>query len=207
MAYNQFNLPKVQADFGITVETTPDLFASVASFRAPLRIRDSLPDYIRLATTNNTEAARTFFLIAPILGEVWHAANYRIALFSGTRFDVDESVGLTGVCDFILGLPPQLNYVTAPVVMIVEAKNEDIWGGVGQCAAAMVAAQRFNSQKNPSITTIYGAVTDGGSWRFMRLREKTLVIDLTEISISEVEKILGILLCICGIVPERAKAA
>lgn len=51
--------------------------------------------------------------------------------------------------------------INAPMMIIVEAKNENIKGGLGQCAAVMLAAQLFNQQQGNEIKTIYGAVTTG----------------------------------------------
>ncbi len=53
-----------------------------------------------------------------------------------------------------------------PVVIISEAKNENIKGGLGQCAAAMLAAQLFNQQEGNEIRKIYGAVTTEDIWKF-----------------------------------------
>jgi transketolase C-terminal domain/subunit len=53
--------------------------------------------------------------------------------------------------------------------MIVEAKNENIKGGLGQCVAEMVAAQIFNEREANAIDTIYGAVTTGEIWKFLKL--------------------------------------
>ncbi len=205
MAYNQFSLAQVQSQFELVVTTPPNLFPNVASHAVSASFRQRYPGYATLA---NTEAGRSHFLIAPMLGEVWLLANHGLALFVGNRFDVDESLGLNGVCDFILGRPPQLNYVTAPVMMIVEAKNEDIWGGVGQCAAAMVAAQRFNAARpQPDRAPIHGAVTDGERWRFLRLDGKRLDLESADRLISDPDRILGILLHITGITPAAPLAA
>lgn len=207
MAYNQFTLQRAQADFGLTLDTVPDLFPGVPACPLPAAYLAALPRNRRLATSIHTEAARAQMLIAPLLAELWQAADYRIALFVGTRFDVDETAGLTGVCDYILGRPPQLHYVTAPLVMVVEAKNDDIPGGFGQCAAEMVAAQRFNAAQGSDIRTIHGAVTDGERWRFARLRDARLEIEMSDRVIGELDMIFGILLHIVGVTPAAPAAA
>lgn len=207
MAYDQFTLARVQADFGIAVHTRTNLFESFSPVPVDPLLRTLLKRQEPLAMAVNTEKVRSELLIAPILTEVWRLGNDRVAMFSGTRFDVDEAAGLVGVCDFLLGRPPQLHYVTAPVMMIVEAKNEDIAGGLGQCAATMVAGQRFNHKLNPDIPTMHGAVTDGGEWKFLRLIDRTLEIDLTDYRINQPEAILGILLNIVGLTPTNSAAA
>ncbi len=83
--------------------------------------------------------------------------------------------------------------VTAPVIIVVEAKKENINAGFGQCAAEMVAAQIFNQQAAIEITTIYGAVTTGSIWQFLKLEGQILTIDLSEYYLKDVNKILGIL--------------
>ncbi|MGL6095775.1 MAG: hypothetical protein ACRC7O_08285 [Fimbriiglobus sp.] len=207
MAYNQFTLQRVQADFGLTLHTVRDLFPAVAAVPVPRHVRENLPDFRALAVGVGTEAARSQLLIAPLLVEVWRAEMTQVALFIGTRFDVDDTAGLTGVCDFILGYPPQLHFVSHPVMMIAEAKNDDMNGGLGQCAAAMVAAERFNRGRTPAVPVVFGAVSDGERWRFLRLRESVLDLELTDRLISDINQIFGILLHIVGVTPPSAAAA
>jgi len=48
-------------------------------------------------------------------------------------------------------------YLSAPAIAIVEAKKEDIIGGLGQCIATLYAASIFNQRENNPIPCIYGA--------------------------------------------------
>lgn len=124
------------------------------------------------------------------------------------EFSVDPNSGLAGVCDFLLSRSPEQLVVTAPVVAVVEAKNESIRDGMGQCIAEMVAAQVFNGREDNAIGAVYGAVTTGTSWRFLSLSERVLVIDLNEYLILQPERILGILLAmVTGQVPSAAVSA
>jgi len=50
----------------------------------------------------------------------------------------------------------------------------------------------YPSEQN-SITTIYGVVTTGTNWKFLRLQDQLVEIDLQEYYVSEIEQILGIL--------------
>jgi ABC-type uncharacterized transport system substrate-binding protein len=115
-------------------------------------------------------------------------------LFSGTDFNVDIEKGLLGYCDFLLSASKEQFFISAPVITIVEAKNENIIGGLGQCVAEMVAAQIFNERKEIDIPVIYGAVTSGTNWRFLTLSENNVCIDSVEYYINQVDKILAILL-------------
>lgn len=83
--------------------------------------------------------------------------------------------------------------IQSPVIAIVEAKNENIELGLGQCIAEMVAAQIFNQRKGLEIPTILGAVTTGSTWKFMQLEGKIVELDLTEYFLNQVSKILGII--------------
>lgn len=194
MAYSDFTLAKVKAAFGLTVQESIDLFAEVPAVAPSLALTQTLAEFTTLATAIGTEKARSEFLIAPILAEVRRQLNYRIALFSGTEFNVDAAKGLQGFCDFLLSASEEQLYVEVPVLIVVEAKREDIIGGVGQCVAAMVAAQIFNDRQGNAVPRIYGAVTTGTNWRFLLLVGSTIAIDATEYHISQIGKILGILL-------------
>lgn len=66
--------------------------------------------------------------------------------------------------------------------------------GIGQCIAAMVAAQMLNERAQNQIAVIYGAVTSGTVWRFLTLQENTVCIDSIEYYIDCVDSILGIFL-------------
>ncbi|MEL6604524.1 MAG: hypothetical protein AAFP20_15010 [Cyanobacteria bacterium J06614_10] len=194
MAYNDFTLSKVRDSFGLTLDESRDLFATVAPVSPSETLKLILTDYIPLATAISTEKARSEFLIAPLLAEIRRQLNNQIALFSGNEFSVDTALGLHGFCDYIISASPEQLLLTAPVMTIVEAKRENIVGGLGQCIAAMVAAQLFNQQAGKSVETIYGAVTTGTNWKFLTLVQKTVSIDRTEYFINQPDKLLGILM-------------
>ena len=58
----------------------------------------------------------------------------------------------------------------------------------------MVAAQKFNLENDKSIATVYGSVTSGNLWNFLKLENNTVTIDLKEYLIPPVEQLLGILM-------------
>jgi hypothetical protein len=125
--------------------------------------------------------------------EVRRQLEGRISLFSGVEFNVDQEQGLRGVCDFLISLSPEQLAIEAPVVTVVEAKNENVKQGVIQCIAELIAAQRFNRERGNAIATVFGAVTTGSIWKFARLQESVASVDRTEYHISQVERIVGIL--------------
>ncbi|MEN9224375.1 MAG: hypothetical protein Q6M54_02785 [Thermostichus sp. DRC_bins_24] len=194
MAYSDFTLSSVCRAFDIILQEGHSLFESIPGTEVPDRLNSFLQRYVPLATAINSEKARSEFIIAPVLAEVRELADRQLSLFSGKEFNVDPSLGLTGYCDYILCLSPEQLFIKSPVMMVVEAKNENIIGGLGQCLASMVAAQMFNQTEGSQVSVIYGAVTSGTNWRFLTLEDKTSSIDSIEYHISQLEKILSILL-------------
>jgi hypothetical protein len=148
---------------------------------------------VPLAISSNTEKARSEMIIAPILIELRKQLNSEISFFSGIDFTIDPEKGLNGNCDFLISRSPELLILTAPVIIIVEAKKENINGGLGQCVAEMLGARIFNEREGNDIPAIFGAVTSGTNWRFLKLKDQVIEIDLTEYYLTEVNKILGIL--------------
>jgi hypothetical protein len=194
MAYSNFTLAQVKTDFNLKIDETRSLFGAVAGVEPSERLRLTLQEDLPLATAINTEKARSEFLIAPILSEVRRQAGCAISLFSGSEFNVDPAQGLVGFCDFILCRSPEQYFISHPVAIVIEAKNENIVAGLGQCLAAMVAAQRFNEKAGNSRERICGAVTTGTNWKFLTLEGQLAAIDGVEYYINEIDKILGILL-------------
>lgn len=193
MSYESFTLQQLREQFGITLTQADDLYGAVV----PLVTGDFLTTLLRrqlpLALGKSSEKGRSEFLIAPILSEVRELCHQQIALFSGVRFDVDRRSGLHGFCDFLISKDPLLVEIEAPVIMVAEAKKEDLNAGVAQCIAEMIAAQRFNQQRERPLPHIYGVLTSGTDWRFLQLEGSAVTLDLREYPITELGQILGIL--------------
>jgi len=144
MAYSDFTLSRVKNELGIEVIESISLFPTMEPRKISDLLRQLLDRDGGLATLINTEKAQSEFLIAPILGEILERSDQPSSLFSGTDFNVDLEQGLVGCCDFILSQSAEQVDIVAPVITIVEAKNESIRSGLGQCIAEIVAAQLFN---------------------------------------------------------------
>ncbi len=72
--------------------------------------------------------------------------------------------------------------------ILVEAKKNDLLSGIPQCVAEMYAAQILNKNND----AVYGCVSTGLEWIFMKLENKVAITHLDVYTISEVGKILGI---------------
>ena len=200
MAFSDFTLPLVKERLGLILDESADLFAPTAEADLPPGLIDTLRRYLPLALNLNTEKARSELVIAPVLVEFKLQHRDRVSLFSGIDFTVDEAAGLKGRCDYILARSPEQLALTAPVCVLVEAKSENIVGGIPQCLAEMVAAQRFNRQAGLPEGTVFGAVTTGVSWRFLALDGVKASVDSVEYPIQNARKIFGILSRIAGVV-------
>jgi hypothetical protein len=193
MSYNNFTLSKVKGDFGIVTQETHDLFTATPAIAPSELLTLTLKDQLPLASAINTEKARSELVVMPILIEVRRLLHNQISVFSGSTFEVDPDQGLEGCCDFILTRSPEQYYITSPVLTIVEAKNESIPSGLGQCIATMISARLFNQQECQPTDVVYGAVTTGTDWKFLKLSGQTAFIDISDYYINEIAKILGIL--------------
>jgi hypothetical protein len=193
MAYQDFTLEMISKIFDLTIEERVDLFADVPVVEISSQLAEYLSNAIPLALAISTEKARSELLIAPLLVEVRKMHHNQISMFSGIEFNIDPSRGLNGVCDFLISEDYHQTFVRRPVIVIIEAKNENIKGGYAQCIATMLAARIFNEQENNPHEPIYGAVTTGNQWKFLKLEAETAYIDLRDYYIERIEKIMGIL--------------
>jgi hypothetical protein len=176
MSYSQFTLRSAIASFNLTLVEGRGLFTSINPVSLSDFLQQQLDFGLPLAVAVGSEKARSEFILAPLLGELKRTTGW--SLFSGVEFDVDTSIGLNGFVDFLMSGDTEQMFVKAPVAVVIEAKKDDIASGLGQCAATMVAAQRFNE----SAQVVRGAVTTGTVWRLMELQGDRIAIDLAEVT-------------------------
>ncbi len=193
MAYSDFKLSEIIDSFGLVIHESSGMFANIEQQECSELLSTILSENIDLAVAISSEKARSEMIISPILLEIRRKFNYEISLFSGVDFTVDSQRGLNGFCDFILSLSSEQLLVRSPVVVLVESKNENLRSGLAQCIAEMVAAQIFNEKRDNQIKAIYGAVTIGTIWQFLKLEGNIISIDLSEYYIQDIKQILGIL--------------
>lgn len=193
MSYSDFTLETVKKSLHLNISSRDDIFSEVAPLLVSEYLQETLAYNVPFALASNTEKSRSEMIITPILLELTKIFANQISLFSGVEFNIEPSQGLSGNCDFLISLSPEFLLINAPVIMIVEAKKENIKGGLGQCIAEMYAARLFNEREGNEITEIYGVVTTGEIWKFLKLSGEWVQIDLAEYFLNDVNKILGIL--------------
>lgn len=207
MAYSDFTLAKLTQQFGLRLETHQDLFGTVAPVPVDPVLKTMLDRHLSIALATNTEKSRAELLIAPVLVEVWRLTGHKVSYYSGAEFNFDKASGLAGDADFLFTKGPQIPEVTAPVLVVVEAKRENIGSAYGQCGAEMVAAQRMNQQAGAGVEAVFGCITIGDNWKFLRLQGTEYAIDSPSYPLAQLDRILGILLFMVGYHPHQPAAA
>ncbi|MBV6622239.1 MAG: hypothetical protein KI793_04660 [Rivularia sp. (in: Bacteria)] len=193
MPYSNFSLSRVKREFNLQTVENQSFFPNIPPIEPSFYLKEALSEGLPLAIATGSEKARSELIISPILVEVRKILERKISFFSGEDFTVAPELDLTGVCDFLISRSAEQVFIEAPAIVIIEAKKGDLKPGLGQCAAEMVAAQIFNQQNQIPITTIYGSVTSGTAWRFLKLEGNILTIDLQDYAVPPVEMILGML--------------
>ncbi len=190
MAYSDFDLKKIKSAFNLKIVENEDMFSRIEEAEISDSLSTILEQNVPIALAIGTEKATSELIIINIFLEIKKQLN--ISFFSGIDFTVDKEKGLNGFCDFIISKSPGQFYLDTPVVAVVEAKNERIVSGLGQCVAEMIAARIYNERDGNAVSCIYGAVTTGHAWKFLKLKEDTAYIDIEDYYIKNPKKIIGI---------------
>jgi hypothetical protein len=192
MSYSSFTLSQVQEKFSLNLHKGV-FFKDLPPLAPRQSFADLLAESAPFAAAQGTEKVRSELIIAPLLFELRTLLDRHIGLFSGVDFTIDLELGLNGICDFLLTRSTNELLIEAPAIVLIEAKKGDLIAGWGQCTAEMIAAQKFNIAKKRAVPTIYGSVTTGTLWQFLKLTDNDLTIDTTEYTLDPVDRILGIL--------------
>lgn len=189
MSYIDFDIPKVERDLHLEVTVQKIDWQIV-----PITPSDWLLKSLEKGGKNAfvSEKARSEFIVTPILLAAQELLNDEIQIFSGQNLNVEPSLGLTGECDFILSKTKPIPTLKSPIVSLVEAKKNDIELGLGQCIAQMFAAKIFNRESDEDLQTVFGCVTTGETWQFLKLENSLAIVDSERFYLSEIGKILGV---------------
>ncbi len=188
-SYSQYKYEDVTA-LGLDISIVPFL-ENITNFEVSSYLQTILD--VNLQQSLVTEKAKSEFIIAPILFEIARTNRERISFFSGHNLDVEKSLGLKGFCDFLFARVPKSPIIKEPIFCIVEAKNDNLEKGIPQCIAEMYASNILNERQKKSIKTIYGCVTTGYLWQFLKLEENLVSQDNTIYSLKDLSEILGVL--------------
>jgi hypothetical protein len=193
MPYSQYNsLASIRKILGIK-----DMSARLFPELIPVQPSSWLQESIALATETTTayfsEKSRSEALVFPILMELKKIFENKFSLYSGAFLDADKERGLNGECDFVLSKGAQSYAITIPFFCVIEAKDNDIKLGIPQCIAQLVGARILNEQEGIELPCLYGAVTTGTEWQFMKLEGQTVIFDTHRYYIANMDELLGAL--------------
>ncbi len=187
-SYRYYKLKDLKDICGIKKADKNNMLDPVEEIKPSDWIKSTLDKNMRIPMHN--EKAKSELLVMPILIEAWERNN-NFKPLSGLTFSVEPSKGLTGRCDFLISNDPDVEDIDSPIMCVFEAKNDAIEDWYGQCGAEMYAARVFNERKESPIKIIYGAVTNGFTWQFLKLENQTLFIDSQRYGTANLPQLLG----------------
>jgi hypothetical protein len=190
MGYDSFKKLKPTLKKLNLIETDANLFLNALPVEPSDWLLQTLKIAKRLPLTN--EKSKSERVISPILTEIAMCFDKEITFYSGEDLTLDAILDLSGECDFFFAKHARKVVMQAPVVTLVEAKDEDFEYGQAQCTAQMYASQLYNEQEGKPMPFIYGCAVTGDVWKFLRLEGSNLTIDTENYYLVELPKILGI---------------
>jgi len=188
MAYTDFTLKNLEIKFGIKniVET---IFPKLEPTMPSNWLNETLLKTSKIRA--RSEKAKSETIVFPILLELKERNEDFLTIYSGDNLVADEDNGLKGECDFIITRDNKSFDINFPIIQIVEAKKHDIDLGIPQCAAQMLGAKIYNHNNNSFNDTIYGCVTTGDDWLFMKLTS-FLQIDTKKYYLSQLGELISV---------------
>ncbi len=166
------------------------LFSVVESIEPSAWLLQTVAIAKRLPLTN--EKSKSERIISPILSEIALYYEKQITFYSGEDLLVDASKDLSGECDFFFSKHPRKSVMQAPIITLVEAKDENFEYGKAQCTAQMYASRLFNEQEGHPMPFIYGCAVTADDWKFLKLEKEQIYVDTETYYLSDLPKIIGI---------------
>lgn len=197
MAYSHFTYKKVRQELNIHNENV-GLFPAIQALQPSSWLLESM-EFASGALALFSEKSRSEAIVFPILAELTKHNHYGISLYSGAVLNGDDTKGLNGECDFILGSGRQDYYIDSPMFCMIEAEDNDIEKNIPQCIAQMEGARLYNQNEGKNLAVIYGCVTTGTEWQFLKLENQICYIDKKRYYINDLPALLGVLQTIVDI--------
>lgn len=187
MAFSDYkSIAQVQQEYGIT-------YCEINFINA--KPREPTPQFLIELAFNldnidvyTSEGARSEMIIGPVLREIYKHYYREYSLW--IRKSITYNERLTGTPDYIISKRSILGktVLETPIIIAVEAKQNDFIKGWGQCAAELVAAQRLNADV---LRSVYGIVSDGKLWEFGQLTEQLFIKEKMSFTIDHLEVLFG----------------
>jgi hypothetical protein len=191
MAYRKFKLTELESKFGIQNRLIRWLDTSKTTPIEPSSLLKMVIERATLAPLS-TEKAVSERVISPIMTEILELNTETIQLFSGEIINADDDNGLKGEIDFLFNYRPHSPTPEVPIFSITESKIGLLHKAWGQAAAQMLGVFIINQKLNHPLEVVFGSVTDGNSWQFLKLENKIVYIDSRVYTLTELPIILGV---------------
>ncbi len=190
MAFSQFKSLGEAAKRLRFLAKNATFMSAAVSVEAPAALRERLAIILEEGLHRISEAARCEMLIAPLLCEVW--LRYRAILKLWSHAPLEYDVELVGTPDYLIAKQSEFGFavIGSPILVAVEAKQDNFEYGWGQCAAEMIAIQKLNGD---SVSAVFGIVTNGETWQFGKLEGTTLTQETAYYGMSDLDRLFGAL--------------
>ena len=190
MRYSDFGLDSIERMLNLEL-VSAELFPSLVPVDTPAWLPDMLARMHRTLPLVS-EKARCEAIVAPVLQAATELGQPPLSIFSGVRLDQNPDSGLVGECDFIIARTAPVPRLKAPLLTVVEAKRADLELGLAQCIAQMEGIRQFNSAAGIAIP-VYGSVTTGELWQFLKLDPGILTLDTRRYPLHPLPELLAVL--------------
>ena len=186
--YSSFSFASVKKQFDLK-STKGIIFDNLEPIEPSTWLVDTLKMASQMAIVS--EKSRSEWVVGPIMMAIKNANKDRMNILSGENMSVSKDISLTGECDFIFVKDPHTFIVESLIFCLVEAEKHDLIGGLGQCTAQMVGARMLNEQDGVNYPVIYGCVTTGSDWQFLKLENNLITLENNLKYINELPYLLG----------------
>ncbi|MCB1658723.1 MAG: hypothetical protein KDI39_10900 [Pseudomonadales bacterium] len=189
MAFTDFkSIAQVQSAFQIKY-TEQDYIQGLNSIKPSESFIQELAFSRQYMDIFSSEASRCENVIYPILREAYKHYADKYTLWSHKTLNYDTV--LTGTPDYMIATKSALGktVLDKPLLVMVEAKQNNFSEGWGQCLAELLAAQKINQ----SAKTIQGIVTDGELWQFAKLTGDTFIKHISVFTLTDLAELFSAL--------------
>ncbi len=175
--------------FGIRVSTEEFINFDLIM---PIEISASLKEDLKFLLSNrgdtDMEAYACEFLIAPLLKEAWKR-NPKAKLFSHPRVVYEDTVLIP---DYVVTSKDKLglNSFQKPLLITVEAKNDDYAQGWADAYRQLMVARLINENND---IPIYAIISIGEGWQIGKLDGNTIYKHPITLGLDNPNKLLGVL--------------
>ena len=190
MKFSQFkNTADMLLHFGLKVSNKRFIdFEQIESLEIPKLFKEDIEFVLAERGDTDMEFYACEFLISPLLKEAWKR-NPQAKLFSHPRIVYED---LILVPDYVVAPKNKsgVNIFEKPLLITVEAKNDDYEQGWADAYRQLVVARLLN--ENNEIP-IYAIVSIGKGWEFGKLDGNIIYKHPIGLGLDNANKLLGVL--------------